>query len=210
MSSNRNKPVLTCPAGIAVYPSLNKPDTKFDNAGKYKVKVRIPKDDCGAFLKELKKLYTDNYKAQCEKEGKELKKAPVPWTIVEEDGKKTGEIMFNFAMKARGTGRDGSTWENRPKIFGPDASLLANDALPNIGGGTKMKVNHMVDGWYSAAIGAGISLRIRGVQIIELVEWGGGSSASDFGFESEGEAIETKVTTSTEDDTFEDTSDADF
>ena len=188
--ANQQKQRLTSPKGVAMYPSLDKPDTKFDTAGKYNVKLRIPKEECEEFMKTIKAVFDANYADAVEKHGDNVKKANLPFKPHEEEGKKTGDIVFNFAMKARGTSKDGTQWEQRPKIFGPAGELIPAAQVPKIGGGSVLKVNHHVDGWYTAIAGAGVSLRLRGVQVIELVEYGGGGTAEDFGFAAEGEALD--------------------
>ena len=187
--ANKQRQKVTSPEGVAMYPSLDKPDTKFDAAGKYNVKLRIPKGECEEFMSQIKAAFDANYVEACEQNGNDVKKASLPFKEHEEEGKKTGDIVFNFAMKARGTSKDGTPWEQRPKIFGPAGELIPPAQIPKIGGGSRLKVSHHVDGWYTAIAGAGVSLRLRAVQVLELIEYGGGGTAEDFGFESKGEAL---------------------
>ena len=193
MNRQKPKPQLTSPAGRAFFPSLKTPDTKFDKSGggKYNVKLVFDPADCEAFVKEIDRLYDENYKQQCEEAGeKKLKKAGKPYRDhLDKDKNPTGEIEFTFAMKAKGTNRDGETFERRPKIFGPDGSLIPTDQIPNIGTGSTLKVNHFIDGWHTQMVGAGVSLRLRAVQIIELVEWTDESDAGEFGFSEAGDAL---------------------
>ena len=193
---DRNKPLasLTSPKGTAVYPNLNKPSIKFDNDGVYEIKLRIKKEDCGAFIKEIEGLYEANYKAKCEEKGSKRKRADLPFKDVldKDTDKPTGEVEFKFKMKASGTRQDGNRWEQRPKIFDGAGNPMPKPGhkLPNIGSGTTCKVAFEVRGW-DAPIGVGISLKLKAVQIIDLIEFGGSADASSFGFSSEGEAIET-------------------
>ena len=53
-----------------------------------------------------------------------------------------------------------------------------------IGSGTTMRCGVEVRPWYVASQGVGVSLRLRVVQVIDLVEFGGGG-ASGFDFEDE-------------------------
>ena len=37
--------------------------------------------------------------------------------------------------------------------------------------------------WYTASLGAGITLQPKAVQVLDLVTWGDGGSASSYGFD---------------------------
>jgi hypothetical protein len=193
--TRKQDPICTSPKGIAVYPHLNKPDTKFDtaNGGKYKVKLRMSKKECGAFIKEIDKVYEENIQAQAEdnnRDVEDLKRADKPYTEEKVDGKKTGDILIAFSMKARGKAKDGTEWENRPKFFDGAGNPIPNTKLPQIGGGSSLKINCSLSGWFVPAMGAGLTLRIRGIQLLELVEYSSGGNAEDFGFGTDGDAIE--------------------
>ena len=41
---------LTSPKGVAVYPKVNRPDTKFSEDGVYSTKLLVSKDDATAFI----------------------------------------------------------------------------------------------------------------------------------------------------------------
>ena len=68
---------MVTPIGEAVYPRLLKPDTKFNEAGEYKVTLKIKKQDAVTILSDLDKYLNDSL-ATFEKEakGKKLKLAP--------------------------------------------------------------------------------------------------------------------------------------
>ena len=60
--------------------------------------------------------------------------------------------------------------------------------IPNVGGGSVIKACVEIAPYYTATFGAGITLRLRGVQIITLVEYGSGEvNAAKMGFTSEEE-----------------------
>jgi len=189
------KPQLTTPEGAALYPSLTQPDMGPNDAwagsgGKYNVKLLMDPADCKEFVAEIDRLYEDNYAAQCDKHGDKIKKANKPYSDHrDKDGNPTGMIQFNFAMKAKGTTKTGEQFDRKPKFFGPDGGTIPFDQVPMLGNGSKMKISHFVDGWYTAMAGAGVSLRIRGVQILSVVERDGGGNAEDHGFSCEGEAL---------------------
>jgi hypothetical protein len=52
----------------------------------------------------------------------------------------------------------------------------------NIWGGSEIRVNGTIGGYYTSLIGVGVALRLRAVQVIQYVE-GSGDGATRFGFE---------------------------
>ena len=126
--------------------------------------------------------------AQAKKEGKSVPKKPKsadPPYQIEEDG----SFVFSFKMTASGKRtKDGSTWTASPAIF--DAQGKPAVAL-RIGGGSALVISFEFYRFYTALIGAGVSLRMAAVQVLELVEWGR-RDAEGFGFaQEEGFSVET-------------------
>ena len=174
---------LTTPLGTAVYPHLNEPDTKFEEDGIYSTTLKIEADVAESMIEKLETLYIAEYEKFCkEKKKPKLKQADRPWTEeYDDEGNETGNYLFRFKMKAKT--RKGI--ELRPVLFDSKCQPLHE----NIGGGSKMKVSYEPTCWLVPSLGVGISLRLRGVQVLELVEYGG-ASASSLGFGEE-EGFET-------------------
>ena len=93
-------------------------------------------------------------------------------------------------MKARVKPKNGDEFEQAPKLFDAKQNELDRKKV-SVWGGSKMKVNFEVVPYMAAATkSAGITLRLRAVQVIELVS-GGGGNAESYGFgEEEGYANE--------------------
>lgn len=187
------KKTLVTPKGTAVYPKLIEPDTKFNAEGVYSVRLRLDEADEAALIEKLQVMYDDAYVENCKAEKKQkLKKADVPWkpeTRKDENDVEveTGAMLFNFKMKASGTSRKtGKKWSKRPSLYdAKGASLMKQADSMKIGGGSKIKVAYTVSSFYTGALGSGISLRLEGVQIIDLVESGNNRSAASMGFGAE-------------------------
>lgn len=172
-----DKTTITLPKGTAVYPALNRPDTKFDELGQYKADVRIPVQEAQAVMEKLGAAY----KAYM---GKAISKADnTLWKMeTDEDGNQTGFVVFKCRVKNK-LKKDGSTWDRKPKLF--DAKLKPLPAGVNPWGGTEMRVNVEVYEWLAGSK-KGVSLQPLGVQIIKLVSGTGGSAdPSAMGFEEE-------------------------
>ena len=169
---------------MAQYPHLNKPDTKFNPDGEYKVNLELNAEEASEILSFLDGHMADSLeKAKEENAGKKIKQADAPYSVDEN----TGKVTIRFKLKAKVTPKNGEPFEQRVAIF--DAKGSPMTSAPNIGGGTKLKVSYEVMPFYTSLIGAGISLRVRAVQIIELVEYSSaGAGAYGFGEEDGYEA----------------------
>jgi hypothetical protein len=165
---------ITTPAGIARYPRLNSPDTKFSEEGQYKVDLEMSQEDAKPFIEQIEAMFAD-FVADKKRELKKdkLKIHAAPWT--ENDGM----VQLKLKVKATGKSKDGETYTRQPKLF--DASgRIVNE---NIGGGSKLKIAVVPYMWYTASLGAGITLQPKAVQILDLVTWSSGGTAEAYGFE---------------------------
>lgn len=201
--------------GTAIYPYLIEPDTEYNPEGEYKVKLRLSPDSevydakrkslgtMQEFLDEM--LEKSVEKAKQENKGK-IKEADAPYSFDDDNG----DLLVNFKLKARGQTRDGKEFTQAPALFDAKGKPFDGD---EIWGGSKIKVSFEVVPFYTKLIGAGITLRLKAAQIIELRQ-GGGASAEDYGFgEEEGYEAEDEAADSgfaSEDDTpADDTDDQD-
>lgn len=169
-----SKPEVT-PKGVFVYPSLTTPDTKFDAAGVYSVKLRLSADDAAPLIKKIEEALeakVEEVKTSGKVKGKIKRVDP---SYVEDE--ETGEVTFNFKMKASGKRKDGTEFTQRPTLKKFDLT----DISPNtrIWGGSEGKVAFSLNPFHTA-LGVGVSLRLKGVQVIKLV-----SGSTDCGFEAE-------------------------
>ena len=169
-----NNEQISIGPGKAVYPRLAKPDTKFDELGRYKADVAMSKFEATALLEILSK----HFKAHTGKAPK--KDSNTMWYFeTNEDGDETGNVVFKCRVKNKLRKRDGQLWDRKPKLF--DAALKPVDVNPF--GGSTYIVSAEVYAWEAGAK-KGISLQPLGVQIIELVS-GSGQSASSMGFKAQ-------------------------
>lgn len=189
MAETKKNPNFTTPKGIAVWPRLNEPDTKFDAKGVYSVKLQLSAADSADLRERIDTMAESALKnAQKQEDEKAKEKKAKPKQAKEADKPYTenedGSFNFNFKLKA--------TWESkrlnksgsqRPSLF--DAKMQKIDpAKVKIGGGSTIRVNYEMSEFYVPAVGAGVSLRLRAVQVLDLQQWSGGDAAS-YGFEAE-------------------------
>jgi hypothetical protein len=198
MADNKPK-TYTSPKGIANYPWLNKPDTKFNAAGVYRVKITIPAEEAETFKTFLDAQYDAGVKEEIEKayqkaliktpklarqafESK-VKLADKPYKMaIDDTGEETGDLEISFKSNASFIDKkSGETVPLTVRLF--DAKGKPTKAL--IGGGSTIKVAYQIISFPPAAFGTGISLRMQAVQVIDLQTYGGGGSGESFGFGQE-------------------------
>lgn len=198
---------IITPKGVAVYPKLNKPDTKFDADGVYEVKLRLDPDATGGtldkksatladiiaaatklrdeFLAEKKAELAASSNPKAKKKAKEIEVREIGEADLDEDGEETGLILLKAKMKASGISKkDQTPWTRAPKLF--DAKGKPLDAkTTQIWGGSVLKVAAKAVPYYAANDNiVGVTLYLEAVQVIELVS-GGGRDAGAFGFGEE-------------------------
>ena len=79
---------------------------------------------------------------------------------------RTGRYIFKCKSRNR-MNKKGELWDRKPILV--DAQGNKTDV--SIGGGSKLRLKLELYGWANSALGAGVSLQIKAVQIIELEEF---------------------------------------
>lgn len=167
------------PKGTAQYPYLTKPDTKFNPDGEYKISLELDAADASEIMSFLdEQLAKSIASAKEENKGKKIKQGDAPYSVNED----TGKVTVRFKLKAKVTPKNGDPFEQKVALFDAKGQPLGSKA--NIGGGSKVKVAYELIPYYTAIAGAGVSLRLRAVQVIDLVEYSSGG-AGTFGFGEE-------------------------
>jgi hypothetical protein len=164
---------LVTPVGHLVYPHLNEPDREFDPAGVYHTKLRCSVEAAQEFLSEIESYRDEQYQQALRETGKKkLNQNALPWSFDEED---ETQVLIKFKLKAKVQTRSGDAWEQRPTLL--DAALKPTSV--SIGGGTEARISAEVNFYRTPAGDTGVTLWCKAVQVIELVERGGGG---DYGF----------------------------
>ena len=167
--------------GEAVYPHLNRPDVRFNEYGEYKVTLKVGKQDASAMVKLIDQACEDSLAtAEKEAKGKKIKPAATKPYKLEGDN-----VFFKFKMRASGKNKKtNEMFSQRPSLF--DAKKNPIPASQSIWGGSLMKVAYQLFPYHTPMLGAGVSARLKAVQVLKLVE---GQSQNIFkeedGFETE-------------------------
>jgi hypothetical protein len=190
--SDTNRPVkFTSPKGVAVYPWLDKADTKWKPEGEYRIKLRIPEEAALKLIEKLQPLFEKSladahakFAANPKNKGKKAKIVEQEYytKVTDDDGDETGEYEFNFKRTASGVSKKtNKPWAIKPDLFDAAGRPLAADV--KVYGGSVCKVSFEVIP-YDTPKATGIKLSLCAVQVIKLVE-GSGRSAGQYGFNDE-------------------------
>jgi len=182
MSTKKKKLTFITPRGVAVYPRLQRPDTRYHELGVYKADIRIPVEEAKPLLKELGDIYRSHLGQPHPKLAPSKDKEAMWFYEQDEDGDFLKDHVI-LKIRARNIKtKTGEVWDRKPKLF--DAKGRPIKANLNIGGGTVMKVSFEVD-CYTSKKASGVRLIPVAVQIIDLVTFEAGGSAEDYGFAEE-------------------------
>jgi hypothetical protein len=202
MEKPKNANIKAPPKGIAKFPNLHAPDTKFNPEGTYSARLVCTPEEAAPVLALLNQVADEMFaytKADMEKQlaaekdgakkGKlkkaiaDLKKADLPVKpVYDEEGNETGDVELNFKMNAQRLDRKTQDIiKMRPKFF--DAKGKEMSPVP-VWGGSTLRCSGQVVPFYTAAVGVGATLRLSAVQVLNLVS-GGTRDAAGYGFAAE-------------------------
>jgi len=188
---------IVTPVGVSQYCWLNTPDTKFDkeNGGHFKTNLILKGSEAQTVIKSIKEEMKKSLEMAKEKtKGKEPKTANMPFEEEYIDGKPTGNIIFKFKAKAKIMMKSGDVIDIKIPIFDRKSGDVIDIKIPifdskgtpmkeQVWSGSEMKISADMIPYYTAMAGAGVSLRLKAVQITKLVEGGAGAGAKGHGFD---------------------------
>ncbi|WP_142850902.1 DUF2815 family protein [Telmatospirillum sp. J64-1] len=186
MADKKQKRPVHKVRGIAGFPWLNRPDTKFKAEGIYKTNLTVPGDDAQATIEVIEAAMKEaeaEAKEKAKAKRKTAKPADMPFDPeVDDEGNETGAVVFKFKSTASGVSKKtGKPWTRTIPIF--DAKGKPSKA--NIYGGSELVIAFTAEPWVNAKLEYGVKLQLEAVQIINLVTGGGSRSASAYGFGEE-------------------------
>jgi len=178
--------------GIAVWPHLNTPDTKFKDDGEFHTKIRISADVAAPILETLSGIQEARIaQARKDKPGKPPKAVdlPVQPEYDSETGEATGNYLLKAAMKASGINRETQKrWDRQLPLFDSTGTPARNF----VKSGSDIIVAYRPDAWVNPKAEVGVKLYLEAVQIISLV--GSAPTSEKFGFDAvDGGYVATEV-----------------
>ena len=163
--------ILTSPEGVSEYPYLSDPDIAFNPEGLFHTKLVCKKSESLKVKKAIDDLIAQEIKKQHDKDPKKPIKKSYPY--VETDD----EIIFNFKLNATGTRKsDGKAFTQEPNLVNADNTPFNKEQ--KIWGGSILQITFEPYSW-NMPIDIGCTLRIKTVQVVQLVT--GGSTSNTLG-----------------------------
>jgi hypothetical protein len=181
MSDRPTLEVFTTPVGELVYPWLTRADTRYDPEGVFQTKLLLPFENAQELIARLEGTLNDFIGTLDVKQQNSYAPAPVYEEETDDEGNTTGNVLFRVKLKARVTPREGDPFYQRPVVF--DAADGTAVTAP-VYGGTMARLKGQIVPYTNAASKAvGVTLRLRSVQVHELVSGSSDGAAfwSDFG-----------------------------
>ncbi len=172
------KKIHKSPRGLAIWPKLITPETKFDPAGVYELRMKFDEKTEIVFFDQMMDLYEQAYRQTLQDESRtEIERENPPWKR-----NKEGRWEFKFKLKAGGVW-NGEKWTNKPpKLFDSRGNLIENPDPQKlrIGSGSEVRTYFQVRPYCVQK--AGITLRLKAVQILKLTEY---DDAKHYGIDDE-------------------------
>ena len=180
-----DRKILTTPRGVAKFCHLVKPSTKFDPEGVYTVSLLLEGQEAADLIEIIDQAIEDNLteirKDPKYAKAKKIKDNDPPYKDdTDKEGNETGKTLFNFKQKATATAKDGSKLTFRPVLYDSRGNVIHPK---DVGFGSTVRIAFELIPYYNPSTGAGVQLRMRGVQILELSS--GELTAEALGFDIE-------------------------
>ncbi len=173
--------IFTTPVGELVYPWLTRADTRYDPDGVYQTKILMPFENAQDLIARLEGALTDFVGTLDVAKQKTYSQAPVFEEELDEDGNPTGNVMFKCKLLAKVTPREGEPFTQAPVCVMAENGEAVDKPIY---GGSMARIKGQIVPYSNAASKvAGVTLRMRSVQVHELVSGtsDGGAFWTDFG-----------------------------
>lgn len=173
-----SKTLITLPPGIAVYPALNRPDTKYNDNGDYKANVRLSEAAAAATIKALQVKAKEYLGRVLPKSGNTCWKP-----VLDDEGEETGDVIFNIRASNRIAKKTGKLWDRKPLLLDAKKKPLSDDIA--VWGGSKIRVQVEVEERQNKDGQKSLRLVPVVVQVIDLVTGSGGGQPDLDAFDEE-------------------------
>lgn len=197
MSKKSYPTLITTPFGSSLWAHLIEPDTKFNPEGDFKINLKVPADEAKGLMDQIiaeqeKALVA--FKEEAKADGKTAKAIDkiklsdiVPF---EEDDEDENLVVFKFKRKASYINDKGEQLHFDVPLVDATGKTIPEKSKENPGNGSVVRVMAELIPYNMATSGVGISLRLKKVQIKELVKFSsdgpGFDACEDGGYVPEG------------------------
>ena len=177
---------ITSPFGVARWAHLVEADKKFSELGDFKVNLELDEDEAQELMDQIqveKEKALEFFKEEARKEGKtqkaidKIKLSDI--NPFEEDDENEGVIVFKFKRKAAYIKDGGEIVHFDVPLYDAKGRQLSDSEKPNIGNGSTIRAQADLVPYNMATSGVGITLRLKSVQIRNLIEYSNDNSGFD-------------------------------
>ena len=165
--------------GSALWAKVQEPDTKFDPDGTYSISVLVPETEAQEMCEYLDdivdKAYAEEIKNSPKKKAALSTRKGYDYNY-DQEGNQTDLIEFKIKLKAKVNRQDGTSFSQKPIVVDAKRQPLNPDIA--VGNGSDVKVAFEPRPYVmNSTKQVGVSLRMKGVQVINLVEYGNNVSS---------------------------------
>jgi len=200
--------------GIAVWPHLNRPDTKFKEEGEFHTKLRITEEVATPLLERLEELQlAEKEEVERKRKGKraKLNDLPIVPELDEDTGEETGYYILKTSTRASGKNKQGEHYTKVLPIFDGRGKPIKSGVY--VRGGSTIIVCVEPKAWSNPKFEVGVKLYLKAVQVIKLAAseaYGFGAVADAEDIDYEDEAQESTAAQDQEAEASNDDDDYDF
>ena len=167
--------------GKSLWAKVFEPDTRFNEDGEYSTQVVMPEAEAVQVCEQLEALIDEEYnKVVKEKQQAKatLSKRAITEPEMDQDGNATGNVVFKSKLKAKIRAKNGQTYKQKVNVVDAKRNPMTGGQL--IGNGSVIKIAvDPVTYYMPSSKTVGVSLRLKAVQVIDLVEHGTANSIFD-------------------------------
>ena len=180
MSTNKKiQPIIT-PTGSAMWAKITEPQSsKFNPVPMYSMNVIFKPEEITEFKAKLQKQLDDFYDVTLSELKPAKQKGLTKAELFREEEDKEGNLTGNIEVRTKQYAKDFKGNDMTMPIVDSNGKLIED--CPLVGNGSKVRAKVYPKPYYMASTNTvGITRRLNGVQIIDLIEYGNASS----GFEA--------------------------
>lgn len=198
------------PKGVAVWPRLVRPDTKFNEDGVYKTDLAFDAEDSAASkmfatLEKYRDVEFKKWAVANKKKAKTATIAPVAVEETDDEGDPTGRRLLRTKLPAMVRPKKGEPFTLKPSYWDASKTRVPQKKCPDIGGGSTIRLKVEARTYFMETSKTfGVTVRIIAVQIINLVKFDGDAA----GFDDEEDGFEAEAGGADDDEDAEDAEDA--
>jgi len=167
--------------GKSLWAKVFEPDTRFNEDGEYSTQVVMPEADAAQVCEQLEALIDEEYNKVVKEKPQvkaTLSKRAITEPEMDQDGNATGNVVFKSKLKAKIRAKNGQTYKQKVNVVDAKRNPMTGGQL--IGNGSVIKIAvEPVTYYMPSSKTVGVSLRLKAVQVIDLVEHGTANSIFD-------------------------------